>query len=597
MQKTDYIDPEKVKTLSGLFRERVERSPHAVAYQFYSRQTQSWIKYTWQDMAQHVSRWQSAMESQGLKAGDRVAIMSRNSPFWVMVDQACLGLGLVSVPLYVNDRADNVAYIIDNSAVKLLVIEGKDQWQQLKEHVPAMHTVDKIVAIDSLEDIEESRFINSQEWLPEEGEMLRESECVANELASIVYTSGTTGNPKGVMLNHTNMLWDADASLQTVTVYPNDVFLSFLPLSHMLERSIGYYLPMIAGATVCYARSIPELAEDLRNLKPTIMISVPRIFERVYTRIQGQLEKKSPIAKKLFHSAVSVGWKRFEYQQGRMSWRPSLLFWPLLRSLVADKIMQAMGGRIRVAISGGAPLSFEVAQLFIALGLPICQGYGLTEASPVISGNRLENNDPRGVGLPLPGLEVRIGDKDELQVKGPNVMIGYWDNEKATEETFQDGWLCTGDKVRMENGHIYITGRLKEIIVLANGEKVPPADMELAISNDALFEQVIVLGEGKPYLTAICILNPEAWREFAKQNGFSADQCSTQDNSQLHNKLITRVQSLTKNFPGYAQIRKLTVHLDPWTVENGLITPTLKLKRAKIVQQHQQDLNWLYQGH
>ena len=220
--------------------------------------------------------------------------------------------------------------------------------------------------------------------------------------------------------------------------------------------------------------------------------------------------------------AVDIGWQRFEYQQGRAGWSPKLLLWPLLNKLVGDKVMEKLGGRMRLAVVGGAPLSIDVARLFIGLGLPMIQGYGLTETSPVISVNPVENNDPRGVGCLLEDIEARIGDKDELQVRGPGVMLGYWANEKATHDILDDdGWLHTGDKAKLENGQLYITGRIKEIIVLANGEKVPPTDMEMAIAADPLFEQAMIVGDNRPYLSALLVLDPEQWAPLAEQLGMN----------------------------------------------------------------------------
>jgi long-chain acyl-CoA synthetase len=256
-------------------------------------------------------------------------------------------------------------------------------------------------------------------------------------------------------------------------------------LSHMLERTLGYYIPMMTGATVAYARSVPQLGEDLVTIRPTILISVPRIYERVYARIQEQLATKSGFARKLFETTVNAGWERFLIQQGRAAWSPKMLLWPLLNVLVARKILHKLGGRLRVAIAGGAALAPHIAKTFIGLGLPLIQGYGLTETSPIISGNKVGDNIPDSVGEPLDGVRVRVADNGELLVKGDGVMLGYWNSPEATQRIIDaDGWLHTGDQVRIESGHIFITGRLKEIIVLANGEKVAPGDMEQAIAAD-----------------------------------------------------------------------------------------------------------------
>jgi len=328
------------------------------------------------------------------------------------------------------------------------------------------------------------------------------------------------------------------------------------------------------------------------------LISVPRIFERVYNKIYAGLEEKSPVARALFQLAVKVGWQRFEHQQGRAGWSPKLLLWPLLNKLVAGKVMEKLGGRLHLVVVGGAPLPIDVAQLFIGLGLPMIQGYGLTETSPVISVNPIENNDPRGVGCLLEDVEARIGDKDELQVRSPGVMLGYWANEKATHDVIDDdGWFHTGDKAKLENGQLYITGRLKEIIVLANGEKVPPADMEMAITADTLFEQAMVVGDSKPYLSALLVLNPEQWALLAGQLKVDPESSEACNSSQVYEAILERVARQMSAFPGYARIRRVHCQLEPWTIEDGLITPTLKLKRNKVSEHFAQQIEDMYKDH
>jgi long-chain acyl-CoA synthetase len=436
----------------------------------------------------------------------------------------------------------------------------------------------------------------SAQWLPGEPRELRVRKGAdPHELASIVYTSGTTGRPKGVMLSHHNMLSVAHGGLTLLDCYEEDKFLSFLPLSHTLERTAGYYLPIMAGASVAFSRSVAQLGDDLMKVQPTAIIAVPRIFEKVYGRIKDQLKKKSPFARRLFDLAVAVGWTRFEYQQGRVGWSPKLLLWPLLERVVARNVVAKLGGRLRLAVSGGAPLSPEIARVFIGLGIPIVQGYGLTETSPVISVNSLEDNIPASVGLPIRGTEVKIGENDELLVKGPGVMLGYWNNHKATTEVLDpDGWLHTGDQARIEKGHIFITGRLKDILVLSNGEKIPPADMELAIALDPLIEQVMVVGEGRPYLTALVVLDPEQWKALAGELELDPGDPANLHEKKVQNAVLQRIKMSLKDFPGYAKIRKVHLSLEPWTIEEGLITPTLKVKRPRVLERFAREVEALY---
>ena len=595
--KYDTINIDNISSLSDLFFERVKRSSDQSAYCFYDNAKQSWTELTWNDIAKQVERWHTAFRHEGLETGDRVAIMMRNCPEWVIFDQAAYSLGLVVVPLYTNDRTDNIAFILNDANVKLLLIEDPSICDNLLKEDSNFNELVRVITYHNIEHHSKPRLVNAENWLPSYAETIERVKLDADSLATIVYTSGTTGRPKGVMLSHNNMLSNACAGAMFERFYTDDIFLSFLPLSHMFERTAGYYLPMVAGSKITYARSIELLAEDLLVIRPSILVTVPRIFERVYNKIHDQLSRKPAIANKLFELAVKTGWHRFLYQQKRENWQPGLLLWPLLNKLVAGKIIAKLGGNLRLAISGGAPLAPEIAKTFIGLGLTITQGYGLTESSPIISTNKLDDNDPFSVGHTLAGVEVKLGDNDELLVKGPNIMLGYWNNDSATKEAIdQAGWLHTGDKAKIKDEHIYITGRIKEIIVLANGEKVPPSDLELAIMSDPLFEQVVVIGEAKPFLTAIITLDENSWNDFASSNSVSPDASSLRL-EHINNMLLERVNNKLASFPGYTKIIRIHVAAKPWSIEDGFITPTLKIKKEKIFESYRNEINELYRGH
>jgi len=594
----DIISPQEAVSLPGLFYERQRRSPDNVAYRYYNNSTSSWVDLSWQQVARQIAQWKAALKSEGLPEGTRVAVMLRNCPHWVIYEQAAMAADLVVVPLYTNDRADNIAYIVQDADIKILLFETDEQWQELKESIDQFPSIQRFISLDKINDISDPRLTYSADWLPVSSDALSKPNIAANDLASIVYTSGTTGRPKGVMLSHNNILSNAYASCMCDQFYTTDQFLSFLPLSHMFERTAGYYLAMIAGSTTNYARSIELLAEDLITIKPTILVTVPRIFERVYNKIHTQLAAKPPLAGKLFAAAVDIGWHRFLIRQHRAGWHPKVLLWPVLNLLVAGKIMAKLGGNMRLAISGGAPLTLTIAKTFIGLGLEISQGYGMTELSPVVCTNRLDDNEPASVGQKLQDVEVKLGDRDELLIKGPNVMLGYWNNEQATKEIIDsDGWLHSGDIARIENEHIYITGRIKEIIVLANGEKVPPADVEMAIATDTLFEQIMVIGEGKPYLSAITVLNQEQWHALAQTAGVSPDTVESLNSVQINKLVLERITAKLHEFPGYAKIVCVHNTLEPWTIEEGLITPKMSLKRNKLLDKFASQIEALYAGH
>jgi long-chain acyl-CoA synthetase len=578
-------------SIADCFAKRVAATPDAIAYREFDPAANAWTQSTWAEASRLVDRMRAALVREGLKAGDRVAIMSRNCRDWACFDQAAHAEGLVVVPIFADDRPDNVAYIVNDSGARVMLVQGSEQLARLAEvadRTPNLLRIVSVMAPEAAAGVPkqpgvEERVRQLVHWLPAESAPKPPAKIDGHTLATIVYTSGTTGKPKGVMLSHRNMLQDVKAALQVYEVYAEDLFLSFLPLSHMLERTVGCYLTMVAGAQVAFARSVAQLAEDFKSVRPTVIVSVPRIFERLHGQVQGQLASAPPSKRRMFELAHHVGWDLFEWRQGRGSWKPTFLLWPALRTLVASKLLERLGGRLRLCISGGAALNPQIAHTFIGLGLPICQGYGLTEASPVLSVNLLEKNDPASIGVPLPGVEVAFGENNVLRVRGPMVMMGYWRNPEATAKVLDaDGWLDTGDQARMKDGFLYITGRIKEIIVLGNGEKVPPVDMELAAQLDPLFEQVMIVGEGKPYLAALVVLNAKE----AQKAGKLDDKA-----------LAARLGAQLKDFPGYAQVRRVAVAAEPWTVDNNMLTPTLKLRRAQILEREAEALDELYKGH
>ncbi len=588
-----------VSTLYDLFYQRQQQSAEQVAYQFYDKTNKNWQTQTWQQIATQVANWQASLQQQQLQAGDRIAILLKNSVEWVLADQATMGLNLVTVPLYVEDRPDNITYILQDAQVKCLFIQDYKHWQRLEMLCSNATDLQKVIIINPLKSsqtLASDKVISLTDWLLSGDSLQTVDSNQAKQLASIVYTSGTTGRPKGVMLSHYNMLSICLAGLQKIDCDHNDSFLSFLPLSHTLERTAGYYLPMMAGAKVSYARSIAQLANDLQRLKPTAMVAVPRVFERIYEKLQAKLTQQSKLSQTIFNFAITTGWKHFLYQQGRGSYSPSTLLMPLLNKFVATPLQQQFGGNLRLIVSGGAPLSQDIAKIFIALGMPILQGYGLTETSPVISVNTPEHNDPRSVGQALPGITVKIGDKQELLVKTPGLMLGYWNLPEATAQIIdREGWLHTGDQAKIENDYIYITGRIKDILILSNGEKIPPSDMELAISLHPLIEQVMIIGEGQAQLAALVILQAEQWQDFAKQQQVDPDATESLSKPDIHTAILAIINQQLQDFPGYAKVRKLHLSLTPWTVENGLITPTMKLKRAKIIEHYQVIIDSLYE--
>ncbi|UCG71666.1 MAG: long-chain fatty acid--CoA ligase [Chromatiales bacterium] len=591
----DIVQLDYDRNLAEFLLGRLERTPDDIAYSQYGRATRDWVPLTWRQFADRVSCWQQALSGDGLQSGDRVALMLQNCIDWAAFDLAAQGLGLIVVPLYVNDRPDNMSLILQDCGARFLLVGNDEQWQSLAPVEALLSRLHRVVSLEPATALPGGlQPVAADNWLPDSGSDVRVEAPGGNELASIVYTSGTTGRPKGVMLSHRNIVANVLGVLERVQAYPNDVFLSFLPLSHMLERTGGLYLPIASGATVAFARSAQFLAKDFERVRPTVIISVPRVFERIYAKVQEQVAKQSPLKRAIFAQAIKTGWNHFLYEQGRGRWKPSLAFRKQLDKAVGPKVRNAFGGNLRCAVAGGAAIAPEVTKFFIGAGIPILQGYGSTETSPVVAVNCFESNIPESVGQPLADVEVKVGDKDELLTRGPSLMLGYWNNPEATANCIDEqGWFHTGDCARIEQGHVYITGRIKEIIVLGNGEKVPPGDMEMAIGMDELIHQALVIGEGKANLAALVVLEPEEYERFAKTAGLG-DLGNEKDNPKLKKILVERVAARLKNFPGYARIPRLAIIDEPWTVESGLLTPTLKPKREKILEACNEQVKELY---
>lgn len=509
----------------------------------------AWQDFAVKEVLELAARWQQGLRAAGCQPGDRVALCLKNSVSWVAIDQAALGLGLVVVPLYPDDNPENQAWCFADSGARLLIVE------QARQAAALIKVMSASPAMVCLQENPPSPAIHVSRWLPESAGQFEVADLDQNALATIVYTSGTTGRPKGVMLSHGNILSDVAAALEVVRLHPDDLLISVLPLTHMFERTCGYYVPLSAGVPVGYARSIGQLAEDLAALRPTVMIAVPRVFERFLARVEQALAA-SRLKRGLFRLTVKLGWRKF---LGHGNFIERALY-ARLQSLVGRPVLERLGGRMRLTVVGGAPLEPRVARSFIGLGLAMLQGYGLTEASPVVAGNRAQDNDPASVGAPLRDVEVRINPAHELLVRGPTVMRGYWQNPEATAAVLDaDGWLNTGDLAEMRDGKLYLKGRSKDILILSNGEKLSPQDVEMAILDDPLFEQAMLVGEGRAYLVLLAV--------------------SRESDEKV---LLAHANARLKAFPRWVRVRGVIAVSEPWTVEEGLLTPTQKVKRAAV---------------
>lgn len=583
-------------TLWGLFCESVRRWPAGIAYRDYDPLARKWRDHTWQTIAARVDRYRAALAQEKFEAGDRVAILLPNGIDWVCLDLAAHASGLVVVGLYPHDSAASNAYILGHSGARLVLLDSEARQQSLwpfRSEFPALERMwIRDVGADAAAPASEPLVRKLADVLANVSEPPLPHPAAPNDLASLVYTSGTTGRPKGVMLSHFALLWNAEASAAIIPPRRDDVFLSVLPLAHAFERTVGYYLPMMGGCAVAYARSAEDLRDDLIAIRPTAMLGVPVLYERmaaaIRTNVAGSFAKQI-----LLRIAAFLGWRRFEAMQHRAS--PGLaarLLGPILEHYVAAPVLAAFGGRLRAAISGGASLDQDVARLLIGLGLPLVEGYGLTEAAPVVAGNGLDDNLPGSVGRPLRGVEVKLTPEGELKVRSPSMMKGYWKDDGETARTLDPmGWLSTGDVAEIKDGRIFIRARLREMIVLSIGEKVNPNTVEAELTRDWLFRQVVVVGDRRPFLVAVIVLDADAWRRFAADKGLDPER-PNQAVSKIG--LLARVTPLLGALPRYAQVRAVHLTLEPWTIEAGLLTPTLKVKRDVVQRMFAREINALY---
>jgi long-chain acyl-CoA synthetase len=599
-ERTDLISRGEAGTLPGLFVKRVDRSADDVAYCEYL--DGRWKEQTWQEIAQRVARLRGALAKSGLKPGDRAAILLPNGTDWVAFDVAAIANGLITVPLYAHDSPENTAFILADSGARLCLIDSAARWSAIAPLVDVNGALEVVWVKDGLDGVTvlprgRSRLSTLRDALarsePDKGGL----RCAPRDVATIIYTSGTTGRPKGVMLTHSAILWNVEANSKLIPPLKSDIYLSILPLAHAFERTEGYYLPMMAGSRVVYARSVEQLREDLKAIRPTVLVAVPRLYERICEAVHREVDAV-PFMRPIVALAARLGWELNENRHGRGGARPRLIartmLWPLLERFVARSILAAFGGRVRVAMSGGASLNPAVAQFLVGLGLPIVEGYGLTEAGPVVASAAIEGTLPGSVGRALPGLEIRIGEQSELIVRSPSLMQGYWQNPAATAEALSaDGWLRTGDIAEIKGGSVFITGRLKEIIVLSTGEHVPPSAVETAIQSDPMFEQVCVVGDGRASVVAIVVLNREAWLRLARE---LAIEPADLDSSVATDAILARISAKAGGLPSTWQVRAVLATTTPWTIEDGSLTPTLKVKRRVIEARFERQIDHLYSG-
>lgn len=564
-----------------------------------------WKELKWFELYEAMIKTALGLIKYGLQPGDRVAILSENRPHWAISDLAILSCGAIDVPIYTTNTPEQCAYVLRDSGSKFIFVSTKILLNKILEKFSSLPSLEKIIIFDMEEGVEGSDKIIRFEDLQRAGEggnpqivEDRISNLGPDNFLTFIYTSGTTGEPKGVMLTHGNLLSNIESSASILPINEKDEFLSFLPLSHSFERMGGYYTSLYCGATINYAESIEKLVDNLGEIKPSFMCAVPRIFEKVYAGFQQQLKNAPPLKKKIMGWALLVGNKvsRLKEEGKNIPFFLNLQF-GIAEKLVFSKLQKKLGGRIRFLVSGGAPLSSEIERFFHSAGILVLEGYGLTETSPVIAVNRVEKYRFGSVGSVIPGVEVKIADDGEILVRGPNVMKGYYKKETETKESFtDDGWFKTGDIGEIDkDGFLKITDRKKELIKTAGGKFVAPQPIENKIKLFPVVDQVVVIGDKRPYCIALIVPNFDELKKVLKEKGIEEENVENLINNQEVLKIYEGIKDkINQDLAPFEQIKKLHLLKTPFTQENNMLTPTLKARRSVITKVYYEEIEKVY---
>ncbi|MDQ3041937.1 MAG: long-chain fatty acid--CoA ligase [Acidobacteriota bacterium] len=591
------------KTLAELFVKAAETHNRADALNF--KTDGEWKRISSDEMIARAEHIALGLYSLGLRKGDRVALLAANSPEWTLTDAGCQFAGVIDAPIYTTLAPNAVGYIIKDSGAKVLFLQNAECYERLREILSECSTLEKIVFFDSTNIEAENAMALSE--LENAGAKLKETnpnlikeltDAVSpTDVATLIYTSGTTGEPKGVMLTHSNLVSNVLDAGAEHSFSPKDKPLSVLPFSHVFERT-GMYLYIVNGMAVYYAESIERAADNLLEVKPTMFVAVPRIFEKVYARAKVKAAQSSPLKEKIFDWAIDVG-KEYALRTERKQPIPRLL---AVKHSIADKIVfsklrEFFGGNLSFCISGGAALSDDISLIFTGAGIAIMQGYGLTETSPVITTNTGMHARLGTVGKPIRNVQIRIAEDGEIEVSGANVMLGYYNKPEATRDAFtDDGWFKTGDIGTLDaDGFLKITDRKKELFKTSGGKYIAPSPIEQLIKASRFVSQVVLVGNERNFPAALVVPNFEQLENYAKLKNLDikspAEFCS---HPRIIDLIERQIAELTKNLSQYEKVKKIALLENELTVEGGELTPTLKVKRRVVDEKYADVIGRLY---
>jgi long-chain acyl-CoA synthetase len=555
---------------------------------------------SWAEAAEAVDRLARGLTALGIEAGDRVALVSENRPEWVIADLAIMSAGAITVPAYTTNTVDDHRHILGNSGARAVIVSKEPLTERVIGAVAQVPSVQTVIAIETPTTAGQSR-ADVRAWdevltlgatQPDDiGEHVAALE--PDDIACIIYTSGTGGLPKGVLATHRNIIANCRGAFHLLELLGlgDEVFLSFLPLSHSYEHTAGLMFPISIGAQIYFAEGADTLATNLVEAKPTIMTAVPRLYETMHQRIRLGMERERGLKKRMFEQAVAIGRKRFAGEPRHLGER---VLDPVLDRLVRAKVRARFGGKLKAMVSGGAPLNPEIGSFFLALGVQLLQGYGQTEAAPVISCNPPGRIKIDSVGPPLGGVQLRIADDGEILVRGENVMKGYWNDPETTTRALSDGWLHTGDIGQLDaDGYLRITDRKRDFIKNSGGDMIAPAKIEGFLTLTADIAQAMVVGDQRPYLVAVIVPDPDFAAHYA---GSQADLAVLASDPGFVKALGEVVARVNRTLPGVERVRRFVIASEPFSTANGQLTPTLKIKRHAIRAAYGVALDALYEG-
>ena len=599
----------KPQTICELFFQAVEKKQNGALFMY--KEGGSYKPISALDMKERVEKIGNGLISLGLEFDGKVGILSHNRWEWAAADLGTITAGAADVTVYPTLLPEQIEYILNDSEATMLFVENLTQYEKVKEIWKNCKRLKYVFIMDNTKTDEENTMTldelmaKGEAYLEKNGPdeyKKRAGSRKADDLLTLIYTSGTTGNPKGVMLTHGNLASNCRFSRESVLgdqyYNGNEVALSFLPLSHVLERMAGYYLVMLLGGCIAYAESIETVPQNMVEVKPTVMVSVPRLYEKMYARIMDMALSGSGLKKKIFFWAISVGQAASPVlaRNGRPTGFLGIKY-KIAHKLVFSKLQEKTGGRLKFFISGGAPLGKEIAEFFLAADLKILEGYGLTETSPVITVNVLELIKPGTVGPAIPNEEIKIAEDGEILCKGPNVMRGYYNREAETKEVLEpDGWFHTGDIGHLDqDNYLVITDRKKELIVTSGGKNVAPAPIENSLKAIKYISQAVLIGDKKKFISALIVPDFEALEKWADRNGVAyssiPELLKNEKVLELYNR---KIENVNKDLARYEQVKKFTLLEEEMTLETGELTPTLKVKRRIVNKRHKETIDRLY---